>query len=237
MLLLSGCAGTEDISVSDIEKNIIESQNNIQDISATIIYNMSFAGQSMNYRSAVLYKYPNMSRTEIIEPKELAGTLTVTDGKTTWAYDSILNQVTMMNISAENPPIDNTRAIRELFNRSDKSYAGTDKIDGRSMYVLKLTPKETAPITTMKMWVDRENYFIVRMYWYNQYDEPFYMIEYRDIKLNSGIPDSAFEFKMPEGAEVITIPDINVSSPVNQTANPTVNPARNQTVNQTVNHT
>jgi len=221
------------VSVGDLEKNIIESQNNTKDLSATMIYNMSFAGQSINYRSTLLYKYPDMSRTEVIEPEKMAGTVTVTDGKTAWAYDPGINQVTRTNISAERPRIDNTRAIRELFNTSDASYEGTDTVNGRSMYVLKLTPKEKTTISRMKLWIDRENYFIIRMYWYDLKNEPFYTVEYRDVKINSGIPDSAFEFKVPQGAEVISVPDINVSMHVNQTANRTVNPVGNRTGNQT----
>ena len=54
------------------------------------------------------------------------------------------------------------------------------------------------------MLVDSENWMPLKMEMFDKNDKLMTSIEYRDIKFNTGIPDSEFEFKVPEGAKVVT---------------------------------
>ncbi len=59
------------------------------------------------------------------------------------------------------------------------------------------------------MWVDKEFWLPVKMEY--KFGEFSMFIEYRNLSINTGIDDSFFEFKPPEGAEVekmqITLPE------------------------------
>jgi len=54
------------------------------------------------------------------------------------------------------------------------------------------------------MLVDSENWMPLKMEMFDKNDKLMTSIEYRDIKFNTGISDSEFEFKVPEGAKVVT---------------------------------
>ena len=54
------------------------------------------------------------------------------------------------------------------------------------------------------MLVDSENWMPLKTEVFDKNDKLMTSIEYRDIKFNTGIPDSEFEFKVPEGAKVVT---------------------------------
>ena len=53
------------------------------------------------------------------------------------------------------------------------------------------------------MLVDSENWMPLKIETFDKNDKLMTSIEYRDIKFNIGIPDSEFEFKIPEGAKVV----------------------------------
>ncbi len=82
---------------------------------------------------------------------------------------------------------------------------GTENIDGKNAYVLELTPpseKNESLQWKSKIWVDRENWMLLRSEIYDNKENIYLEIEIRDMKLNTGIPDSEFEFKVPDGAQV-----------------------------------
>ena len=77
-------------------------------------------------------------------------------------------------------------------------------MDGKSAYVLELTPPEKNESLQWKskIWVDRESWMLLRCELYNSEENVHLEVEVRDIELNTGIPDSVFEFEIPDGAQV-----------------------------------
>ncbi|MEA1868851.1 MAG: outer membrane lipoprotein-sorting protein [Euryarchaeota archaeon] len=155
-------------------------------------------------------KSPDKSRFEYIEPAELAGTVMVTNGSTMWMYDPAKNQVTKMELrETECGPFDMnyTEIIRNLLNETDLSYGGTESINGRSAYVLNITPRDETElvqdITNTRVWVDCENWMLLGIAMYDPDENLAVKTEYRDITFNTGIPDSEFIFEVPEGAVVV----------------------------------
>jgi len=206
--LISGC--TANMSAEQIAQQMKEKQDSIKDYSATIVITSSFGGKDEMAKAKIMNKMPGKNRYEYLEPAEMAGGVMVSDGKTSWSYDPKKNEVTKMDM----PEINNTnpneqdyiQSIRELLNQTDISYQGTEKFDGRNVYIIKASPKNGSMLMGIRysMWVDSENWMPLKVEMFDKNEKLMTSIEYHDIKFNTGIPDSEFEFKIPEGATVTT---------------------------------
>ncbi len=207
VILVSLFSGCTEMSADQIVNKMKENQDTIKDFSATMVMSSSFMGNNLEMKAKILNKMPGKSRIELIEPAEMAGQVTVSDGNTIWSYDPRTNVVTNMAL----PERDNSfqmdyRFIKELFNKTDISYQTTEKFEGRNVYVIKGSPKnaETMIGGRYTMFVDSETWMPLKIDMFDKDDKLIISIEYREIKFNTGIPDSEFEFKIPAGAKVVT---------------------------------
>jgi outer membrane lipoprotein-sorting protein len=206
VILISGC--TENISAGQIAQKMKEKQDDIKDFSATMVTMSLFDGKNETTKVNIKNKMPGKSRMEYLEPAEMAGQIVVSDGITIWTYDAKKKEATGMRIPEINKPSerDYTRFIKELLNQTDISYQGIDKFEGRSVYRIKASPKNDSIWMGMHidMWVDSENWMPLKINVIDKNDKLMSSLEYRDIKFNTGILDSEFEFKLPEGAKFVT---------------------------------
>jgi negative regulator of sigma E activity len=100
--------------------------------------------------------------------------------------------------------------IGNLLNESEVSMLGVEEVDGRSAYVLEARPKAEESVLSelvsrTKVWVDRETWMVLKSSMYDNEGNLSIDVEIRDLKVNTGIPDSEFKFEIPEGAEVVTV--------------------------------
>ncbi|HEY9206180.1 MAG TPA: outer membrane lipoprotein-sorting protein [Candidatus Methanoperedens sp.] len=203
--LISGCTAT--MSAEQIAQQMKEKQESIKDFSATMVTSYAFGDESKTAKAKIMNKMPDKSRFEYLEPAEMAGQIMVNDGKTIWNYDPKKNEVTRMDIpeTERSYEPDYTQFIKEILNQTDISYQGTDKFEGRSVYLIKASPKDNSKLMGIhyRMWVDSETWMPLKIEIFDKNDKLMTSVEYRDIKFNTGIPDSEFEFKMPEGAKIV----------------------------------
>ena len=210
-VLNTGCVDqVSDMTADEIADRMKAKQESIEDFSATMVMTSSFAGKTENTQVKIMTKSPDKSRFEYIEPAELAGMVMVTNGSTMWRYDPAKNRVTKMELrETECGPfdMDYTEIIRNLLNETDLSYEGTESINGRSAYVLNITPRDETElvqdITNTRVWVDCENWMLLGMEIHDPDGNLAVKTEYRDITFNTGIPDSEFIFEVPEDAVVV----------------------------------
>jgi len=203
-VLTSGC--TDDMSADQIASMMEAKQESIEDFSATMVMT-SFAGETETTRVKIMTKMPDKTRSESIEPAELAGTVMVRNGSTMWTYDPAKNQVTKMALPEDMPSeTDYTELVKNLLDENDIAIEGIEDVGSRSAYVIDATPKdggEIGIITRMRVWVDRENWMLIGIEMYDKDDNLFSKVEYRDITFNTGITDSEFIFETPDGATVV----------------------------------
>ena len=210
-VLNTGCVDqVSDMTADEIADRMKAKQESIEDFSATMVMTSSFAGKTENTQVKIMTKSPDKSRFEYIEPAELAGMVMVTNGSMMWMYDPAKNRVTKMELrETECGPfdMDYTEIIRNLLNETDLSYEGTESINGRSAYVLNITPRDETElvqdITNTRVWVDCENWMLLGMEIHDPDGNLAVKTEYRDITFNTGIPDSEFIFEVPEDAVVV----------------------------------
>lgn len=208
-VVFTGCV--EDLSPTQIAKEMQEKQDSIEDITMTIKgYSNSYIfGESTIIEIKQISKKPKMMRVEYIQPAEIAGQIMVSDGKTLWMYDPTENQVITMDIPETGQPseMDHMEFIAEVLNNSEISFHGSEIIDGRSTYVIEMIPEETGGHFFHEktiFWVDKVTWMPLRIEMYDNESKLVDTMEFKNIEINTGVPDTVFEFKIPEGAEVKT---------------------------------
>ena len=123
-------------------------------------------------------------------------------------YMPNLKQVQEASISGHQDKVEMFMALgfgqssQDLKNNFDVSLAGDDVVDGKKTSILELTPKSRAMFKSIRMWMDQEKWVAVQLKTTENTGD--YMIfKYSNIKMNTNIPDSVFDLKMPKDVHVI----------------------------------
>ncbi len=208
-LFVAGCIDG-DLSAEQIAEKMQQKQDIIEDYSYTMYMTMEFGDQKMESVADMMYKKPNKFKAVQKQPAEMAGSLSVFDGETMWTYDPQQNTVMIMELPdmPEQNDLDYLKLIGMMMNESDFSLEGIEKVDGRTTYVIDMSPKDESDFGMfggMKVWVDKETWMPLKMEMKDADGNPMYSIEYRNFQTNTGISDEEFQFEIPEGAEVKTM--------------------------------
>ncbi len=207
VILVSLFSGCTEMSADQIAEKMKEKQDTIKDFSATMVMSSSFMGNNINLKAKILNKIPGKSRIEYLEPAEMAGQVMVNDGNTIWSYDPRTNEVTKMDLPENDKSFEmDYTFIKELLNQTDISYQTTEKFEGRNVYIIKASPKNAGMMMGARysMFVDSETWMPLKIDMLDKDDKLMISIQYTEVKFNTGIPDSEFEFKIPAGAKVVT---------------------------------
>ena len=209
-IFVTGCTDDE-LDVKQIAEKMQQKQDSIEDYSYTMYMTMEFGGQKIETEADMMYKKPNKLKTVQTQPAEMAGSVTVSDGETMWLYDAQQNTVMIMELSEtpEQNDLDYLQLIEMMMNESDFSLAGIEEVDGRTTYVIDMSPKDESDdlgmLGDMKVWVDKETWMPLKMDMKDADGNPMISVEYRNFQTNTGISDDEFQFEVPEGAKVQTI--------------------------------
>ena len=209
-IFVTGCIDDE-LDVKQIAEKMQQKQDSIEDYSYTMYMTMEFGGQKIETEADMMYKKPNKLKTVQTQPAEMAGSVTVSDGETMWLYDAQQNTVMIMELSEtpEQNDLDYLQLIEMMMNESDFSLAGIEEVDGRTTYVIDMSPKDESDdlgmLGDMKVWVDKETWMPLKMDMKDADGNPMYSMEYRNFQTNTGISDDEFQFEVPEGAKVQTL--------------------------------
>ena len=202
-LLMAGCVSDE-LTSEQLAERMQEHKNSVQEYTYTLVMTDMMRNETMVVDLA--YKNPGMIRMEYKEPAEVAGQLQVSNGTYTWMYDPMSNVVRTATIpdddAAQANETLNARFIEELLNTCTIEPQGRAVVEGRGCYVVTATPKDAnAFATSMRLWFDRATWMLLKMET-SQNGELVMRMEYKDVQFDAEIPDSTFEFDVPEGATV-----------------------------------
>jgi outer membrane lipoprotein-sorting protein len=214
-LFASGCT-EKNMNAEDIATQMLDKQNSTQDYSYTAHIISHFEGKTEESETKTMFKKPNLIKSIVTEPGKENQTVVVSDGEFLWSYIPDTNTVTKMKLPEVSEPnkADYINAISNYLNDTNVTLHGVESVDGRSAYVLEATPKETDGdyelIYKTKIWVDQETWMPLRYEIYNSDGNLTIATEIRDLKLNTGIPDSEFKFEVPEGAKIKDLGEIKL---------------------------
>ncbi|MCK4652554.1 MAG: DUF4367 domain-containing protein [Methanosarcinales archaeon] len=201
-LLMAGCVSDE-LTSEQIVEQMREHKNDVQECTYTMVWADTMLNETVVIDFA--YKTPGMIRMEYKEPAEFAGKLEVSNGTYTWMYDPASNTVWAGAVPADarmNESL-NGMFIEGLLDTCTIEAQGRAVADGRACYVVTATQKDVDVFeVSMRLWFDRATWMLLKEATQNQNGEVVMQMEYRDVQLDIDIPDSTFEFEVPEGATV-----------------------------------
>jgi outer membrane lipoprotein carrier protein len=134
-----------------------------------------------------------------------AGDIIVSDGQYFWLYYPSADRRQVLRSTARQGAgaVDlQSQFIGDPLTRFSHQYHGTERLSGRTVHVLTLTPRRDAGYKTLKVWVDAGDYLVRRF----QITEPSgAVVEFQldNVRLNPKLGDDIFRFTPPAGATVI----------------------------------
>ncbi len=187
-----------------IAEKFVHQQDTIRDLSATV--EITTEDYPNKDRFVVQKKDPHHYRIEyLMSGGEANGTLIVTNGNVIWWYSPLTKTVrTTTHIDPDETYFtqrDYQKIVRDLFERYPRAFY-LSRIDaGNNSYVMIFSalPNESfsglpQDYQNARVWIDADSWIAKRIEFFNS-DWPAPMtVEYRDIRVNSGIPDSEFAF-------------------------------------------
>ncbi|RJS73874.1 outer membrane lipoprotein-sorting protein [ANME-2 cluster archaeon] len=203
-LVITGCVSNE-LTSEQIKDQMRAHEDSVRDLICTMLVTSNNETMVANYT----YKYPDMIRMEYKKHPELAGQIMVSNGTYMWMYDPASNSVETASIPAyaRMNLSKNAQLIENLLDAYTITPNGTGIVSGRECYRITATPIDVrgprGPIS-IELWLDQKNWMPIKIETYQNNTRATCM-EYRDIRFNTGIPNSTFEFKIPEGATVESV--------------------------------
>ena len=218
---------TENRSAEGIVRQASQSYENITDFTAKQVTNATYGNNTTNSVAQFYYEKPNKLRLNYTEPASQAGTVIVTNGSSTLIYNATNN--TVQTIETPNIGGQSTGYLattERTLRTSNVSYEGTATVAGQETYVLSAEPAgEFGGEIEQTYYLDQETYIPVKqsIEGTSTFDNETTTFEsttvFRDLEVNTGIPDGTFDFEPPAGATVL-------ESPINYTQYDSVDEAQ-----------
>jgi len=188
------------ITAKEIIENVQSKYDDISDVvltfDQTTRFKVSKVEQSLSGK--LYFKKKNKYRIET-EQRTI-----VTDGKTSWSYNPLSNQVVIDTYKEESHSLSPEQLLVKYPSDFFSTYVGEGKVGMDDCYLLKLTPKEDNSFTqTMKIWVNKK--WIIRKVEVTDANGASTSYTIRDISIDKGISDGKFTFDIPKGAELIDL--------------------------------
>ena len=189
-------------SIDDITEEIQDRYQDLENFSAEFVQTEKFkvTGSVNETRGKIFVKNGLKYRLQTEDR------IIVTDGKTVWTYSLFNNQVLIDRMKKN----EGSLLPRDLLFRYPREYYATllDEIekDGITQYLVKLDPKEETKgyIQTMRIWVNADNYLISKIE-YTDFNNNTSIFDIDKIDIDKKLPDSLFQFTVPEGADVVDL--------------------------------
>lgn len=186
----------DDITAQEVIQNVQSAYKDITDAKASFSQTVKFSKSKAQSSSGTLYiKKENKYRIE-------TGSQTiVTDGSTSWSYTPSKKQVVIDYYKETGNTFSPNKYLFQYPENFYSDLTGTEKLNGKDVYVLSLKPRESGYVKSAKLWVGKDDWIIKKIYILTDESSSTYSI--KNIQTNIGVANSKFTFSPPEGTEVI----------------------------------
>ena len=122
-------------------------------------------------------------------------------------YQPKINQVQEFSLAGRSNLVDQYMAIgfgqssADLQKNYQVTFAGEEVIDGKKTAMLDLTPKTAGAIKSVRLWMDEQKGLSLQVRLVEAGGD-YAVYKYSNIKVNSAIPDSVFDLKLPKNVHV-----------------------------------
>ena len=189
-------AQDDNITAQEIIQNVQNTYKDITDAKASFSQSLKYGKSKAQTTSGTLFiKKENKYRIE-------AGSqIIVTDGTTSWNYNSNKKQVIIDNYKETGNSFSPNKYLFQYPENFYSDLSGTETLNGKDVYLLKLSPREGGYVKSAQLWVGKDDWLIKKIY--ISTDESTIVYNVKNIQLNPGLSNSKFTFTPPEGVEVI----------------------------------
>jgi outer membrane lipoprotein carrier protein len=136
---------------------------------------------------------------------ELDDRVIVTDGQTLWSYSAANNQVVIDRFKQDAQSLSPEKILVGTPENFTASTVGEEKVGGHATTILKLIPKDDQSfIRSVRLWVDEDDWMIrqVEIVDVSEKQTTYTVLQ---VRTNTGLQDSRFVYKIPEGADVVDL--------------------------------
>lgn len=206
------------VDVNEILKNFRTEYKKTKNFTANFEQTTFVAGKKRVANGKLIYQKPNLLRQEffdISKPQNI-NQLIVSDGKTIYSYTPLIKQVTKQVLSSKKKDPELIPGFGESLESIEKNYdlkiVKDDLAEKQGIYLIELTPKEKSVDSSiffdvLQVWIRYQDSMPVQFMYKDNKNETTFIISFKDIKINEKIDESVFKFKIPDDAQVITIPN------------------------------
>ena len=188
-------------SAKDVIEKVQRKYSEIKDATLSFTQKVKFSLSKAEYASTgTLY----MKKTNHYRIETDARTF-VTDGKTVWSYSPANKQVLIDTYKEDPRSFSPEKFLLSVPSDFYAAILGREKSEGRSMIILKLSPKDDrSSMKSLKLWVD-DGDWLLRKAEVIDVNDNVTLYTVLDIKLNSSLSDSTFSFVTPPGVEIVDL--------------------------------
>ena len=136
---------------------------------------------------------------------ELDDQVIVTDGQTLWSYSATNNQVVIDRFKQDAQSLSPEKVLVGTPDNFTATTVGEEKVGGYETTILKLIPKDDQSfIHSLRLWVDEKDWMIrqVEIIDVSEKQTTYAVLQ---VRTNTGLQDSRFVYRIPEGAEIVDL--------------------------------
>jgi len=122
----------------------------------------------------------------------------------------MIKQVTKQDISENEIFL----VLGQSFERIDKDYnvklLKDELAEKKNIHLIELIPKKkdnSAMFDTIQVWVKDEDSIPTQVMYKDNKNEATFFFSFENVKINNKLDKSVFEFQIPNGVQVITVPN------------------------------
>ena len=182
----------------DIIKAVQDKYKSISDGKATFTqtYKPS-SGKSKTSSGTIYIKKKDKYR---IETK---GQMVITNGVTSWTYNTSKNQVVIDNYKDNGSTFSPNKYLFDYPINFYSDLEGEGSVSEQECYVIMLTPRRKGSVKSAKIWIDKSDNIIRKIRIVSKGSVNTYTL--KKVTLDAGINSSKFNFTPPSEAEIIDL--------------------------------
>jgi outer membrane lipoprotein-sorting protein len=213
LAISSGCSTVQpyEYTAENITHQFIQHQNQVKDYSASFVKILQSPNISLPYEiGQIVVKRPFMYRIVVREGSNdlKNGTIFFRNQSYVSQYETLGSWYYILPLDEpQDSPLDDYDLQTEIVMIMQESpfiYDGIVRIGDRKAFVLEVNLSNLSRISPafshIKVWIDTDTWMVLKTETYKGSRDQTIVTEYSDIKVNTGVPDSIFNFVPPMGA-------------------------------------
>ncbi|MEA2033912.1 MAG: hypothetical protein U9N40_00225 [Euryarchaeota archaeon] len=223
------------LSGHEIAGRVVETYDSMQDFSATVTLISEYGKE----RERILYQPPDKYRVEYLEYRnerlefpEKKGDLVVFDSETKWHSVNSTNEVLWVSAGYVNftfpeeystAAIDYLELLIDIFADYGWTLTETSSENGKTLYIIEITNATRIadtpdpmhyPVYSVRARIEKDLWIITKAEFFNESGNRLLTVEYSDVVINGGIPESVFVFHPPKEAVIKPMETVLITPPI-----------------------